>query len=154
MAAPQSTEEEINKWLKIVTEGEKSGFSAKEYCAKTKIKGKDGNQAPINTKTYSAWKKRLRDLGHDIPESVAAKSTAKKAPAKKAPAKKPSAKSKPKVTTVPPFVGKAQVEAIGDVDTLTIFATLPNGLGLQIKCPTEKDYDKALNRLLDKLIEI
>lgn len=144
MAAPQSTEEDIKKWLKIISDGEKSGKSAKEYC----------NAKDINPKTYSAWKKRLREMGHKLPESGAAKSAAKKSPAKKAAPKKAVGKSASKVPAVPPNFGNQPVETTVEVETLTIFATLPNGIGMQIKCPTKEDLDTAFDTLLQKLLDV
>lgn len=139
MAAPKSTDADIAKWHKIISDGEVSGLSAKEYCEKTKI----------NPKTYSAWKKRLTGLGKELPESrapgVAKKPARKSSAAKQKPAKTPASQPA-KVASIAPHFGK-KPETKVDVAAFTLSVTLPNGLGVEVKCATEEEFDAALIKL-------
>ena len=133
MAAPKSTAADIEKWHKIIADGEASEMSAKEYCEKH----------DINTKTYSAWKKRLTQMGKELPE---AKTPA--APRKSmAPRSKSNAAKKPsKVSSITPHFGK-KTEPKVDLANYVISATLPNGVGIEVKCASDKEFDKALEKL-------
>lgn len=138
MAAPRSTDADIAKWHKIISEGEVSGLSAKEFCVKRSI----------NPKTYSAWKKRLVELGRDLPESRAPGAAIKKptrksvsATSKSAPLRQPA-----KVASIAPHFGKKPEPKV-DFAAFTLNVTLPNGLGVEVKCASEKDFDAALKRL-------
>lgn len=137
MAAPKSTDADIAKWHKIISDGEVSGLSAKEYCEK-----KD-----INPKTYSAWKKRLSSLGKELPKSLAPGAESKKPLRKPYAAKQKHAKepaSQPaKVAPIAPHFGKTP-ETTVDVAAFTLSVTLPNGLGVEVKCATEVEFDAAL----------
>lgn len=132
MAAPKSSTADIEKWFKIISDGERSQMSAKEYCEKHKI----------NTKTYSAWKKRLKDMGKNLPEpKTPGASSRSKATRQKSSAKKPS-----KVSSIVPHFGKETATTV-DMANYVISATLPNGVGLEVKCASEKEFDNALKKL-------
>ncbi len=133
MAAPKSTAADIEKWHKIISDGEASEMSAKEYCEKH----------DINTKTYSAWKKRLKEMGKELPESKtpSAPKKGRAARSKSSAAKKPS-----KVSSITPHFGK-KTEPKVDLANYVISATLPNGVGLEVKCASDKEFDKALEKL-------
>lgn len=135
MAAPKSSAADIEKWHKIISEGESSEMSAKEYCEKH----------AINTKTYSAWKKRLLDMGRDLPESKTPPAPRKGRDnrSKSSTAKKPA-----KVSSITPHFGKKSEPKV-DLANFVISATLPNGVGLEVKCASEKEFDKALEKLSD-----
>lgn len=134
MAAPKSSTADIEKWHKIISDGESAEMSAKEYCEKH----------DINTKTYSAWKKRLKDMGRELPEpkTPLAPRKSRGTSSKSSTAKKPS-----KVSSITPHFGK-KTEPKVDLANYVISATLPNGLGLEVKCASEKEFDKALEKLV------
>lgn len=133
MAAPKSSTADIEKWHKIIAEGESSEMSAKEYCEKH----------DINTKTYSAWKKRLKDMGRDLPESKTPPAPRKGGAnrSKSSTTKKPA-----KVSSITPHFGKKSEPKV-DMTNYVISATLPNGVGLEVKCASDKEFDKALEKL-------
>ncbi len=133
MAAPKSSDADIQKWRDIISAGELSGASAKDYCA----------QHNINTKTYSSWKKRLKGLGMNIPAPAA---TATRPVAVAKPKSLADPKPSPKVSSIVPNFGKKPDSKV-DVANLVIFATLPNGVSLEVKCATDVEFDKALQKL-------
>lgn len=151
MAGAKSTDKDFKLWLKIITDGEKSDLNAKEFCAA--FKNPNGKPNPINTKTYSAWKARLVKQGHKFQASGVQRKPRgiKKSPRKVGKAK-PIAANDTNVSTITPHFGAPSAEPAVNPDTLTITATLPNGVMLDLKCPSKKDLDSALKTLLQTLM--